>query len=389
MNALRVLHVSLNASHVGGGVATYIWRATKALHEQGVINHVACVTDADLEHDAAERLPHAELIHGPAFPGRTLGAAPRLWREISEQMDKVDVVHLHGLRASIIWSAASLARKKKVPFVISPHGQLHPWLLSQRRTRKLIVDTLFTRRDVRSCSGLHAVSEPEADDIRRYMPQASVTTVPIGIDPSPYLQQRSAGVIESKWPEVAGKSILLYCSIMTPRKGLPMLASAWSSLASRFPGWHLVIAGMDLEGYLDTVRQDFAASVEGGTASILGRVTEDEKAELLQRAELLVLPTLSEAFGMIILESLSSATPVVTTTGAPWSHIPDRGCGWWVEPTVGQIETALETAMAMDDAGRAAMGERGRRMVLEEYTWQTSAQKLVAMYRQVIDQSSC
>lgn len=386
MSALRVLHVSLNVSHVGGGVAAYIWKVTKALHVQGVVNSVAGVEDSYLEHDASEHLKHVKLVHGRLWLSRNIGFAPKLWGALSQEIAEVDLVHIHGLRASILWRAASYARNQGVPIVISPHGQLHPWLLNQRRMRKQIVDTLFTRPNIRQCARLHAVSEPEAQDIREYYPRARVTTVPIGIDPNPYLKVHAPELLRTKYPELTNRKLLVYCSIMTPRKGLPMLSAAWSRLAQRYPQWHLVIAGMDLDGYMDTVKRDFAVSVNNGTASILGRITEQEKAGLLQAAELLVLPTLSEAFGMIVLESMSSATPVLTTTSAPWSHLPKRGCGWSVKPNVEEITEALQQAMSISDEERAAMGSRGRELVLNEYTWESSAKQMIAMYQEVIDE---
>jgi len=108
-----------------------------------------------------------------------------------------------------------------------------------------------------------------------------------------------------------------------------------------------------------------------------------KKAAFLD-ADLFVFPTYSESLGMVVAEALAHGVPVLTTTGAPWSILRERGCGWWVDATVDGIAEGLHQATSLDTAALWAMGAKGRALVIAEFSWKRVADLILSTYEGVL-----
>lgn len=115
------------------------------------------------------------------------------------------------------------------------------------------------------------------------------------------------------------------------------------------------------------------------------QVAVAHKAALYREADLFVLPTFSENFGLVVAEALAYGLPVITTRGAPWADLETYGCGWWIETGMEPLVPALRAAMALSNAERRAMGERGR-VYVRRYDWDVIAAETLALYRWVLGQ---
>lgn len=167
-----------------------------------------------------------------------------------------------------------------------------------------------------------------------------------------------------------------------PVKGLPMLIEAWARV--RPHGWILQIAGPDEAGHRAEVEQVVRAAGLNEIISFLGPLEGQAKQSALFAADLFVLPTHSESFGMAIGEALAHGLPVLTTTCAPWSMLPEHGCGWWVEPSVDGITEGLRHATSLDSTTLQAMGAKGRELVAAQFGWERVAKQFVSTYENVI-----
>jgi glycosyltransferase involved in cell wall biosynthesis len=293
--------------------------------------------------------------------------------EALEQFGAPDVIHDNGIWLPHNHQLARLARTQRIPRVVSMRGMLEPWAMRHRRWKKQLAWTLYQARDLRTAALLHATAEIEAENARALGLRGPFCTIANGVD-------LPAGVTPR--PAENGRRTALFVSRIHPKKGLPMLLAAWAKL--RPPGWQLEIAGPDEGGHAAELAAQIEALSLGGEVRLLGPVYDDKKRALFEAADLFVLPTHSENFGIAIAEALAYEVPVLTTRGAPWELLETHRCGWWVEPTESAILQGLRTATETPDDIRREMGRRGAVMVAERFDWGSIAVQFQRQYAALV-----
>jgi glycosyltransferase involved in cell wall biosynthesis len=284
------------------------------------------------------------------------------------------LLHDHGIWLPTNHAVATLARRRRVPRVVSPRGMLDGWALHWHGWRKRLAWRLYQRRDVVRADLLHATSEAEAEDLRRLGLRQPIAVLPNGVE----TMVPRADVSPSAASEAR---VALFLSRVHPKKGLLHLVAAWAAL--RPPGWVLWIAGPDEGGHEADVRAAVRAALPGAhaeTVAFLGPVSDARRAELMSQAELFVLPTLSENFGQVVAEALVAGLPVVTTKAAPWPALVPERAGWWVDVGTEALLAALREACALSAADLGAMGARGRAWAEPRFAWPAIAHRMRAVY---------
>jgi glycosyltransferase involved in cell wall biosynthesis len=178
---------------------------------------------------------------------------------------------------------------------------------------------------------------------------------------------------------------VLFLSRVHPVKGILNLLHAWAAVMPK--GWRLKIAGPDEGGHLAEVIALARALGIDQMVEFLGEVDGEAKRQAYLEADLFVLPTFSENFGVVVAEALAHGVPVITTRGAPWADLQTHACGWWVDIGVEPLVMALREAMALRDDERQAMGARGREYA-QRYDWDGIAQKTIDVYRWLLGDGS-
>lgn len=285
------------------------------------------------------------------------------------------VLHHAGVWTAFNHASASFAHRRRIPLVCSPRGMLDDWSLRHSRIKKRIAWRLYAHRDLKRVDLFHATSNMEADFIRKLGFKQPIAVIPNGVEfpsnqPSPQVSGLS--------PQSSVLRSALFLSRLNPKKGIPRLLEAWASI--RPEGWRLDLAGPDERGYRAVLEKQVAALGLGDAVRFLGNVADADKWALYRAADLFVLPTETENFGIVVAEALACGTPVLTTQGAPWSGLVDEGCGWWVENTSEGIRDGLASALVTDPATLRAMGERGRAYVRKEYDWNPIGERMLAAY---------
>ena len=323
--------------------------------------------------------PDAFLDWGPhVHPHRVLGLRSFCWAPSAPHTFKrllPDLTDVQGL-----WTFLSLAnlryhRRYGKPYVVTPRGMLDPWALGRSRWKKRIVATWFENAHLHGATCLRATAEMEAEHFRAYGLRQPIAIVPNGVD-IPKLSRVNKHMVSKR-------RRVLFLSRIHPKKGLPFLLRAWAGLASTHPDWELVIAGPDEVGHEKEMRQ-LASSLNLPRVQWAGPVHGKAKAALYESADLFVLPTHAENFGLVVAEALSYGVPVITTRNAPWSGLASHQCGWWIELTDQSLIAALRQAMALQDAERRAMGQRGRAWMEREFGWDRVARDMYEVYQWVV-----
>jgi glycosyltransferase involved in cell wall biosynthesis len=296
-------------------------------------------------------------------------------RESLEAFGRPDVIHDNGIWLFHNHALARLARDQGIPRVVSTRGMLEPWALRHKAAKKRLAWWAYQRLDMRSARFHHATSDCEATHLRELNLGVPIAHVSNGVDlPADGAIVRAVpGGVGQVGPRTA-----LFLGRIYPVKGLPMLVEAWARV--RPCGWVLRIAGPDEAGHRTEVEQAVAAAGLRDEVFFTGPADRVAKRSAFFNADIFVLPTHSESFGMAVAEALAHGLPVLTTTGAPWRCLVDAGCGWWVEPTTDGITAGLREATSLDGAVLRRMGTIGRSVVEERFQWSRVSRAMIDVY---------
>lgn len=307
----------------------------------------------------------AEKVIGPS----ALQFAPAMQRYLSQL--NPDVIDVQGL-----WTYPSLAnlihhKRHGTPYVVTPRGMLDPWARRNSSWKKSLVSKLFETQHLYNAKCLRATAEMEAENFRAMGLKNPIAIVPNGVELDD-LRPRQAGRLRR----------VLFLSRIHPKKGIAYLLRAWAQLEKRHRDWELVIAGFDEGGHEADMKR---LADQLGLARVIfpGPVFGEDKRRLYRNADLFVLPTHAENFGLVIAEALSQEVPVITTRNAPWAGLESERCGWWIPLDQGALTLAMAEALACSQSDLQKMGRRGREWMLRDFGWQGVVERLREVYHWV------
>jgi glycosyltransferase involved in cell wall biosynthesis len=268
----------------------------------------------------------------------------------------------------------------KKPVLWSPHGVLQRWEGSRRTRLKALWEMMckgVSHKDIT----LHASSQEEADESHGRFPGLATVVIPWGVTIGDSIARS----------EQEGLLRLLYLGRLDAKKGIENLIDACGILSSN-PSlqWSLTIAGAGSNGYTrslaDRIRK---AGIEADGMTVkkirmIGEIPAHEKDTLFAQSDVLVVPSYTENFSVVVGEALAREVPVIASQGTPWSQLQEVGCGVCVD------NSPQAMAQAILDISRLPlreMGRRGRRWVTEEFSWSQCAERMAQCYDQMLSQS--
>ena len=372
---LRPVHVVAGLDPAHGGPSYSVPRLCEALAAAGaepVLLSVAA--GGDPPGDATQR-GYPDRRFAPDLtrvPGlRALRGSAAFSAALKQEAAGADVVHDHGLWLLPNLQAGWAAAASGTVFVVSPRGMLSPAALAFSAARKRVFWKLLQGPVIRRAACLHATSGQEHDELRAFGLRHPIAVIPNGIDlPGPLPDTVACS---------ARERVVLSLGRLHPQKGLEKLLQAWAAIEPTHPGWRLSLVGPGEERYIGAL-QAMSRSLGLDRISFGPPVYGAAKWDIYRAADLFVLPSRNENFGLTIAEALAAGTPVIATTGTPWSRLRTDGCGWWVEPAPEALAAALAVAMAMPRPVLRAMGIKGRAWMAREFSWERAACDMGRLY---------
>lgn len=369
---MKILQVALGVGATAGGPVRSITGLTRAL------STVESCEVAFFVHnpDGVDRfdLGETHIIWGHRLPGKVDRSD-----DFADALDtfKPDVVHFHGVWSWTLHLDEKACRSRGIPYVLAPRGSLDAWSLRQKWWKKRLALVLFQMRDLRLSAALHVTAEMEKTHCKRIGYHGRFILCPNGVN------------LPLSMPMVkrTGRRAL-FMSRMHPKKGVIELVEAWHRLGRISDGWLCELV------YTLNGPEEFAyeAKVRGLVERLgleksfvfTGELDDESKWQAYRRADLFVLPTHSENFGIVIAEAAYAGLPVITTTNSPWGELMERHAGWWIDLKQDNLVNAMIAAMKMSDSERVAMGENAHALVVEKYSWDSIAESMVKQYGDLI-----
>ena len=381
-NTDAILHVISSLYPNGGGSSRSVTDLTDALSNCDSVNIILLAQSrhkASIIHAASSSKVNRTITDEQNKISLSLGLPIQRKIESLIKIHQPQIIHSHGLWTLPNHWVARAAARNSIPLVINTHGMLEPWTLQYHKFKKQLALALYQYRDLCEAKLFFATSEQEAESIRQFGLRQPVAIIPNGVN----LPNIYTGKTQRKTNKKVDYRTVLFLSRIHPKKGLLNLVRAWAKVSPM--GWKLVLAGPDEDSHLDKVKAEIQKHNLQKIISIVGSVEGEQKVALYSKADLFVLPTFSENFGIVVLEALSYGVPVITTTGTPWSALEDYCCGWWVKPTLEEIANALHKATSMKSEELRVMGERGREYA-RHFDWSEIAEDTLAVYRWLLNE---
>ncbi len=294
-----------------------------------------------------------------------------------------DVFHLHNLwTPNLHWTARS-CRKNGIPYLISPRGTLEPWPLSQKKLKKKLSWLLYQKKDLMKASCIHATSEAEAYNIRNLGIRTPIAIIPNGINVENYPYLKTDNDINKT---------ILFLSRVSSKKGVETLIKVWKSIPDQIKSnWVLRIVGEGDKGlddsYYLSIKKLIRDSELSNSVVLAGPKYGIDKINEYKNANLFVLPTYSENFGMVIAEAMVSGVPVITTSGTPWKILNDKKIGWWIENNGNELKNAIVEAISLTETARLHKGVESRKIIIENFSMDVVTSKYNELYNWIVDKS--
>ena len=299
-----------------------------------------------------------------------------------QALEQAKVVHLHTIWDTHNAPIARQLRRLGIPYVVSLHGMLDDWCMAQKALKKKIYHWLLGRRMLEGAYRVHCTAEGEEQQAAKWYPRGTSVVLPLIVDmpaaealPGPQLARDTYKSLAS--PDAQ----LLFLSRVHPKKGIDLLLRAAAQVVQQGTGVQLNIAGPGDESYVQELKSLANSLGIADRTHFLGLVQGELKLSLYEAADLFVLPTHQENFGLVLPESLVCGTPVVTTRGVDiWPEIMAAGS----VVVDNQPETLAAELMQLlaDRKALAERGVQGRDYITE---WLDSArvvEEYKALYRQ-------
>lgn len=388
----RILHVIQTLSSRYGGPVTALNALVK---EQARTGHdvTVCTTDCGTSLNEKLSIEHFQTLYPDGtdlkmFSGTytPLLVSPGLAKWLWQNVTAFDIVHIHGLYRFPATYAAYQAHKQGVPYIIRPHGALDPYLYDKSSRSvwlKRLYERWFDLPNLNGASAIHYTTEEERERASFLGLRAPSFIIPNGIEWSRFASLPERGAFRDA-QGYGDEPLVLFLGRLHFKKGLDLLIPAFAAVRQRLPEARLAIVGPENDDYGQQVRRWVA---EYGLNDAVRFVDHLDGPAVLQAyvdADVFVLPSYTENFGMTVVEAMACGLPVVISDQVNiHTEVAASGGGLVTRCDVDEVAGAV-TGLLEDENRCRIMGQAGRHAAQAQYAWPAIVEALTHEYETVI-----
>jgi len=389
---MKVLHVITALPPRSGGPTTVLKALTKQQAKAG-LEVTICTTNVDHARAILDVPPNAPIREDGvtswyfSVDFRPLVVSRALWRWARQSLQTFDLVHIHGLYRFPPTYCARLARQQAIPYIIRPHGALDPYLYT-KSSASVVLKRLYERwldlPNLHNASAIHYTAEDERRLASFLELRSPSFVVPNGIDWRPFEHLPERGAFRDAIG-VGAALLVLFLGRLHHKKGLDILIPAFDQVRRGVTHARLAIVGPANDGYGDQVRDWVRARGLEQTVVFVEFVTGADVVQAYVDADLFVLPSYTENFGLTVVEAMACGLPVVISRHVNIHHdVAAEGAGLVTECDPDEVARAI-LELLNDPERRCSMGESGRRAAQSRYALPKLVDQLTEEYRHVIE----
>jgi glycosyltransferase involved in cell wall biosynthesis len=388
---MKVLRCCVSLDPELGGSVEAIRQACLGLPMLGHTVEVACA-DAP-EAPWLQTFPGHVYALGPAVG--TYGYTRRFVPWLRKHADNYDAVVIDG-----VWGFPGLAawlalRKSRTPYFVYTHGMLDPWFKRRyplKHIKKWVYWILALYWILRDARAVIYTGEQERVLSREsffWPPRVREVVAGLGVydPPGDSLSQRE--MFFGLFPELRDKRIVLFMSRIHPKKGCDLLIEAFAKTSIREEGIHLVLVGPDQIGWQQELHRRVEKLGLESRVTWTGMLSGDAKWGAFRAAEVFILPSHAENFGLVIAEAMACGVPVLTTDKVNiWREIEASGGGFISCDSLHGVTELLERWLRLTADERESMAHRAREGFDKEFSLHVAVQKFISVIRASLQESN-
>ncbi len=307
---------------------------------------------------------------------KRLARSPLMYEWLNNQVkmhNKKIIFHNHGMWQFNSLYPGQIVNKYNSPYIVSTRGSFSKIAFRNGSIIKKLFWPLYQKPSFKKVSIFHATSIDEYLDIRNLGFKQPVAIIPNGIDiPNFFLKS------------ISKLKTVLFLGRIHPIKGIDLLLPAWKLIQDKHLDWQLKIIGDDVgyhgsSGYKLKMK-NLSKDLKLKRTEFLDPLYGNDKWQAYKDADIYILPSYSENFGVTIAEAMASGLPVIVTKGTPWSDVEQKNAGLWVDNKIDTIANAIEILILKNSEEREYMGQNGRDWMSKDFSWDTIAKNMNYVY---------
>ena len=407
--SLKILQIIPSISVVYGGPSQMIRGFSKALARQGAEVTILTTDSNGDSGQAPLEVPLHYPVKQDGYTVRYFRCAPfrrykfslGLLTWLYHHAHEFDLAHIHALFSPVSSCAAAIARYSQLPYILRPLGTLDPADIQKKRYLKYLYAALLERPNISGAAGLHFTSPQENEVSERFGTHTPGVVLPLGVTPPSHLKNPNAILatlsspasptalappLNIPIPTTPDIPVILFMSRIDPKKGLDLLIPALENLVANGQPFHFVLAGTNPQdpAYEKSVGDRIQFSPISACTTITGFVQGEQKQALLQRADLFVLPSYYENFGISVAEAMVAGTPVLISDQVHiHTDVQNAEAGWVCSCNESALTMELLKALQDPDM-RRQRGVNAQQCALKTYSWSAIAQRTLNVYRNIL-----
>jgi glycosyltransferase involved in cell wall biosynthesis len=392
---MRVLHVTpyYEPAFVYGGPTYSVPLLCRALAQAGA-DVTVLTTDANGESNLDVPLGTPVVRDGVTvlyFPRTQPGSifrSPALRKACRDLLPSHDIVHVTGVWTYPAWVATRAAYRVGKPYIVSPRGMLMPWELQHKGWKKRPFFQLSEYPRLKRSAGIHCTAPGEMRAMTDLGLGKLSFLIPNALDLEVFQKMPERGAFRERLGISPAGVLLLFVGRLHPKKGIDLTLQTFERLAGNHPHLHLALIGPDENHYASSIPIWAQQRGLAGRVHLTGQLDGDRRLSAYADADLLLLLSESENFGMSVAEAMASSIPVVVTQGVGISSwIADGAEGLVVPHDLDSAAAAVES-LVLDPTVRTSMGTKGRRLVEREFSPDEVGGRMVQVYDKLLRTSN-